>query len=196
MTTDRRRYFRIEDRALVKYRVIGPESLPRERQFIQLNEIRASNLHAALLGLDLRLQELIDSIHDESKPIAQALELMNRKLNLIERVVALEATQGGPDERHEHQPTEVNLSGGGLALRAESPLTLNVHLAIDLILLPNHHPMRAIGRAVDCREVAPGDFSIAIEFDEIREEDRDMLIQHVVRRQSAILRLERQGNAV
>lgn len=196
MTTDRRRYFRIEDRALVKYRVIGLESLPRERQFIQLNEIRASNLHAALLGLDLRLQELIDSIHDESKVLAQALELMNRKLNLIERVVALESTLSGPGEQQEHQPTEVNLGGGGLALRAAGALALNAYLAIDLILLPSHHPMRAIGRVVDCREVEPGDFSIAIEFDEIREEDRDMLIQHVVRRQSAILRQERQGNTV
>ena len=51
--------------------------------------------------------------------------------------------------------------------------------------------MRVIGRVVDCRQNDDGDFAIAIEFEEIREEDRDMLIQHIVRKQSQILREER-----
>lgn len=196
MSTERRRYFRIEDRALIKYRVIGLDAVERERQFIRLNEIRAANLHAALLGLDMRLQELIDDIHDDDRPLAQALELLNRKLNLIERVVALEATPRGAPEEREHASSDISMSGGGLALRADSPLELHAYLAVDLVLLPSHHPMRALGRVVDCRRFTAGDYSIAIEFDEIREEDRDLLIQHIVRRQSALLRLERQGDAV
>ena len=39
--------------------------------------------------------------------------------------------------------------------------------------------------------IVGGGFAIAIEFEEIREEDRDMLIQHIVRKQSQILREER-----
>ena len=51
--------------------------------------------------------------------------------------------------------------------------------AVDIVLLPSHHPMRAIGRVVDCRRNDDGQFAIAIEFDEIREEDRETLIQHI-----------------
>ena len=196
MTTERRQYFRIEDRALIKYRVIGEDELERERRFIYLNEIRASNLHAALLGIDLRLQEAIDQVRDDTPAIAQALDLLNRKVNLIERVVSLETGEAAGQSYREHEPTEVNLSGGGIALAAATPLALNAYLAIDLVLMPAHHPMRAIGRVVDCRksEQAAG-FAIAVEFDEIRDEDREILIQHVIKRQSALLREQRQGEA-
>lgn len=195
MTTDRRRYFRIEDRALLKYRIIPEEELERERRFIQANEIRSENLHTALLGIDVRLQEAFDAVREESKAMAQALELLNRKLTLIERVVALEGGAGGMDGHREHEPSEVSLSGGGIAITAETPLALNARLAIDLVLLPAHHPMRAIGRVVDCRKAERGGFAIAIEFEDIREADREVLIQHVLRKQAAELRSARRGAA-
>ena len=78
-----------------------------------------------------------------------------------------------------------------MALIVTTPLALSAWLAIDLVLLPTNHPIRAIGRVVDCRQNDGGGFAIAIEFEEIREEDRDMLIQHIVRKQSQILREER-----
>ena len=191
MTTERRRYFRIKERALIKYRVIQEDMLVEERKFIFLNEIKVENLHASLLGIDLRLHDLVAAVRGESKLVAEALDLINRKLTLLERVVSLESSHLGGSEYHEHEPTKVDLSGGGMALIAPTPLALRAWLAIDLVLLPTNHPMRVIGRVVDCRQNDDGDFAIAIEFEEIREEDRDMLIQHIVRKQSQILREER-----
>lgn len=191
MTTERRRYFRIAERALIKYRVIQAGMLDEERRFIFLNEIKVENLHAALAGIDLRLQDLIADVREESKPMAEALELLNRKLTLLERVVSLEGPRSGAQEYTEHEPTNVNLSGGGVALEADSPLAVDALLAIDLVLLPGHHPMRAIGRVVDCRESEQGGYAIAIEFEDIREEDREVLIQHVLRRQAEELRRQR-----
>ncbi|MEQ8660450.1 MAG: PilZ domain-containing protein [Gammaproteobacteria bacterium] len=195
MTTDRRRYFRIEDRALLKYRIVAEEDLEQERRFIQQSEIRASNLHTALLGIDLRLQEAFDAVRAESRVIAGALELLNAKLTLIERVVALESGHVGGGPHREHEPSEVSLSGGGVAITAATPLALNAPLAIDLVLLPMHHSMRALGRVVDCRRGADSRFQIAVEFEEIREEDREALIQHVLRKQAAVLRASRSGAA-
>jgi c-di-GMP-binding flagellar brake protein YcgR len=191
MTTERRRYYRIEDRALIKYRAIADDALNDERRFIFLNEIRASNLHAALMGIDLRLQELIDVVRSQSKPMSEAIELINRKFTLLERVVALENTHIGTQDYREHEPVGVSLSGGGIALEASEPLEVNVNLAIDLVLLPSHHPMRSIGRVVECHETENGRFAISIEFEQMRDEDRDVLIQHIVRKQSQMLRSER-----
>ena len=168
MTTERRRYFRIDDQALVKYRVIDARALPRERELIQLNEIRATNLQAALQGLDTRLQALLDQATHEHPAIGQALELINRKLSLIEDVVALESARGGHHTGSDHQPRALSLSGGGLALIADDAMGLGTLLVVDLILLPAHHPMRTIGRVVDCRAAASGGHTVAIEFEEIR----------------------------
>ena len=60
-----------------------------------------------------------------------------------------------------------------------------------MILLPSNHPMRIVGRVVDCRSDDDGGFSIAIEFEDIHDEDREVLVQHVVRKQSALLREQR-----
>ena len=192
MTTERRRYFRIAERALIKYRVIQEDMLDEERKFIFLNEIKVENVHAALVGIDLRLQDLLSALRRENKLVAEAVDLLNRKLTLLERVVALEHPYGARSEYREHDPTQVNISGGGVSLNANSPLAVNAYLAIDIILLPTNHPMRVIGRVVDCREIDAGGFAIAIEFEDIREEDRDVLIQHIVRRQSEGLRVERE----
>lgn len=192
MSVERRRYFRIEDRALIKYRVIDDEALKDERRFVFLNEVKASNLHAALMGVDLRLQDLIDAARADSGPIADALELLNRKLTLLERVVAMESGPVALDSYREHEPITVSLSGGGVALTANEPLALNANLAIDLIILPSNHPIRIIGRVVDCRQDDTVGYAIGIEFEEMRDEDRDILIQHIIRKQSAELRERRQ----
>ncbi len=191
MTTERRRYYRIEDRALIKYRVVTEAALDDERRFIFLDEIRSSNLHAALMGLELKLQDQIDIVRGRDKALAEALELLNRKFTLLERIVALEGSHDSSIDYREHEPTRVNLSGGGIGIEAAAPLDVDTRLAIDLVLLPSNHSMRVLGRVIDCRETAGG-YDIAIEFEEIREDDRDTLIQHIVRKQSALLRDQRQ----
>ena len=195
MTMERRRYFRMEERALIKYRVIQEDMLNDERRFILLNEIKVENVHAALVGIDLRLQDLIGGLRRENKLVAEAIDLLNRKLTLLERVVSLENTYGATSEYCEHQPTQVSISGGGIGLKAKSPLAVNAYLAIDIVLLPTNHPMRVIGRVIDCKENDAGGYAIAVELEDIREEDRDILVQHIIRKQSESLRGERLESA-
>ncbi len=191
MTDERRRYYRIADRALIKYRVITEDALQDERRYVFLNEVKASNVHAALMGIDLRFHELLEAVRGESRAVAEAIELLNRKVTLLERVVALENAGSAAIDYRDHEPVEISISGGGLALEAVKPLALNANLAIDMILLPSNHPMRVIGKVVDCRKTDSGNYAIAIEFEEMRDDDRDLLIQHIVRKQSAVLREER-----
>ncbi|MGR8921773.1 MAG: PilZ domain-containing protein [Gammaproteobacteria bacterium] len=190
MESERRRYFRITDRALVKYRVLADEALDDERRFVFLNEVRAANLHGALMGIDIRLGDLFEVVRNESKATAEALELMNRKLTLLERVVAMETSTKSPIDYRENAPLDVSLSGGGMAMPSEERLEPGTHLAIDLVLLPSNHPMRVIGRVVECSATERGT-TLSVEFVDMREEDRDVLIQHIVRKQSEELRQER-----
>lgn len=193
MTTERRRYFRIADRALIKYRGIAPDDLARERATLQAYELRTANLAAALLDIDVHLQDALAALRGVDRQIAEALDLLNRKLTLLGRVVALEAGVDVAGEYREHSPADVSLSGGGIALTAPDPLDLDAHLAIDLVLLPSSQALRAIGRVVDCRAAGDAAFRIRIEFTDLRENDRDCLVQHIVRRQSVALREVRQG---
>jgi hypothetical protein len=193
MTTERRKYFRIQDTALVKYRVIQNDMLAHERRGVYLNQIKAENARAALFGLETHLQEIFENIRRSDPPLVEAMELINRKINLLERVVSLEQSPLDGDDYLEHEPKEINLSGGGMAIMAECPLAAGADLAIDLVLLPDHDPMRIFGKVVDSRKIEGDQYNISISFEEIRQEDQDRLIQHVLRRQSEELRSSRQA---
>lgn len=190
MTTERRRYFRIDDHALIKYRVVAAADLDTARAQIAAHVLRADNLRDALRSLDVRLTELGPAVRRESRAIADALDLLNRKLDVLAGVFALEAAVGADRDHLDHQPAEVNLSGAGLLVRAAAALPADTWLAIELVLLPGNQVMRVIGRVIECRPRAAG-FGIGIEFDGLGEELRDMLVAHVLRKQAQVLRQER-----
>ncbi len=192
MTTERRKYFRVQDIALVKYRVIQSDMLEYERRSVYLNQVKVENARAALYGLETHLQEVFEKIRRNDPTMVEAMELINRKINLLERVISLENAPLEADDHLEHQPREINLSGGGMAIAAECPLAVGAHLAIDLVLLPDNDPMRIFGKVLDSRKGEGGQYDISIVFDEIREEDQDRLVQHVLRRQAEGLRSSRQ----
>ncbi|MFT4585020.1 MAG: c-di-GMP-binding flagellar brake protein YcgR [Gammaproteobacteria bacterium] len=192
MSTERRKYFRIQDNALVKYRVVQSDKLEAERHAVHLSQIKAENTRAALFGLETHLQEVFDKVRHSNPPIVEALELINRKINLLERIVSVEHTAPGSEEYHEHEPKEINLSGGGMAITAVCVLAVGTNLAIDLVLLPSNDPMRIFGRVVSTRKIDGDQHVISIVFEEIRPDDQDRLIQHILRRQSEQLRLARQ----
>ena len=193
MTTERRRYFRIDDSALIKYRVVAVQDLDTARAQITGHIQRADNLRDALDALDTRLTDLGPALRRESRAIAEAIGLLNRKLSMLAGVLTLESGVGIDRDYREHPPTTVNLSGGGLAVRALEALKPDTWLAIDLVLLPGTQVTRAMGRVIACRVRGEG-FAIGIEFDALREEDRDILISLVLRKQAQLLRQERGGS--
>jgi len=195
MTTDRRKYFRIQDVALVKYRIVQNDMVEGERRSVYRNQIKLESVRAALFGLETHLQDIFETIRRSDPPLVEALQLIDRKINLLERVVSLDNAPHDVDEHDEHEPKQISLSGGGLAIMADRPLAVGAHLAIDLVLLPDNDPMRVFGQVVDSRADDSGQYNISIVFEDIREEDRDRLVQHVVRRQSETLRAERQASA-
>ena len=191
MTTERRKYFRIQDTALVKYRIINDEMLDAERREVYLDQIKGENTRAALYGLETHLQDVFDGLRETDPAIVEAMELINRKIHLLERVVSLENRGGEQGDHFEHEPREINLSAGGMAIMAAKTLDVGAHLAIDLVLLPYNDPMRIFGSVVAVRQDADGQHEISISFDEIRECDQEKLVQHVLRRQAEELRSAR-----
>ena len=192
MTTERRRYFRIDDSALITYRVVAAQDLTTVRAEITGYILRADNLREAFQSWDTRLTELGPALRRESRAIAEAVDLLNRKLTLLAGVLALGSAPAAEHNHHEHQPAAINLSGGGLAVTATQALIPDTWLAIGLVLLPASKLVRTVGRVVDCRTYDAG-FVIGVEFDGLREEDRDSVVSHVLRKQAEMLRRQRGG---
>lgn len=187
MSTERRRYFRIDDSALIKYRGLALAELDAARAQLAAHHVQADNLRTALEPLDARIAEMMPALRRESRVLAEAIELINRKLGLLGAALATSHGAGGGETRDEHEPRSVNLSGGGIALRARQALPAGSWLLIDLVLLPANHALRAIGRVTDVRRRGE-DAVMGIEFEGLREADRDALTSHVLRTQAQRLR--------
>jgi len=195
MSSERREYFRIQDSVLIKYRVIQNDMQHDVQREVELNRVRIENARAALFGIESDFQQMCENLKRDQPSTVGVLQILNRKINLLERVISTEVLMPAPTESTQHQSKFISLSGGGLSVCAGNPLALNAKLVIDLILLPSHEPMRIFGRVVNCREIERGEYDIGIEFDEIRDQDRERLIQHVLHRQSEQLRMDKKQHS-
>jgi hypothetical protein len=188
-TEERRRYFRIEDEIILFYRKVSPEQVARQSDATEL----APDCFSLSAELDFLTQEsrlLLRRIERTLPEVADFLKTLDKKVNLIAQKILL-------DESHATRQTTraVDISGSGLAFDSEKPLETDVLLELKMILPPEFVGVVVHGKIVYCKENAPGDdrlpYRLGVDFLSIREQDREMLIRHIFKREMRHLR-ERQ----
>lgn len=192
---ERRRYFRVDDRAILKYRGLSPG----EREALVARLSRAPATRQALANnfanISQQMQRLLRKVEQTEPEIALCLETLNEKLDTLARQLSLEAS-----EMADEPVRAVNLSAAGIRFEAKDGLDPGRVLELRLLLLPSCVGVSAVGTVVRCDDAAPGGsrlpYRIAVDFDYLRDDDRELLVQHVVRRQTEQLRKSRgQGSA-
>ena len=193
MDDDRRKYFRIEDSVMVTYQVISSDAEESVQREAQVNQVRVETAQAALYGIETDFQELSAKIADLDPLLSDAIQMLNRKINLLERVISSEILSSSKATANAiaHNTRSVNLSGGGLSLTAPEALAKGVSVIIDMVLLPSHEPMRIFGKVVHSEELGEAQFELGIEFTDIRNQDRERLIRHTLQRQAEQIRVDK-----
>ncbi|MBT8447182.1 MAG: PilZ domain-containing protein [Gammaproteobacteria bacterium] len=193
---ERRSYFRVDDTVLLKYRVIQTETLDAYSELIFKQYASREGAREVMLEIDTRLEKLLTLLRAESPKLVEAVDLVNRKLTFIERMLNSDVP-GEDEETSHHELTEVNLSGSGMAIVAGAPLATGANVEIDLVLLPRYKHMKVFGTVVDCRQRGEEPrYDIGMNFVLVRDEDRDLLVQHCLRRQSQELRKARDEETI
>lgn len=180
MEQDRRNYFRIDDEISLVYQVI-PESaaIPNEDELEAYYDFRFSLL-SHLNELDSRVESKLNEIRKNDPNVAEYLKTINQKFELLAKLMIFQDT---PPEQHTQQ---VNLSAGGLAFKAHESIDKGAMLEIKFVLYPSLIGVMVFGRVVNCRENDEDDagkYIVAIEFESIKESDREMIIRHILNKQ-------------
>lgn len=195
--TERRLFFRIDDGALLRYRLVEAAELDKASRGERPQRPADELVGDALDAIRRRLNRVVSGFAADQPLMAEIVDLLDRRLGRLERLAeGLGPAAADPAVRA--APPPVNLSGGGLAFAAAEALAEGSVLALDLILLPGCRLIQAYGRVVDCRAGAPpcsaADQScVAVDFLLIDEDDREALVRHVLRRQAENLRLRREA---
>ncbi len=187
---ERRRYYRVEDRIALKYRVVAESELPLALSRLQGSVPDRAMLPASFATTSNQLKHLGDRIKRGHPDIGQYLEVLNEKMDSLVRIIA--ATENDAPLSASH---DVSLSASGLAFRASSPVNQGENLELRILIFPSQVNLNILATVVYCREepIEGGHFPfcVGVDFSFVRENDRDLLIKHILQKQSEALRRER-----
>ena len=177
-TTERRRYFRINDTVGLSYTLLDSH----RHGNAHLVEITAAHV---LAQIDHDLNKVINALWRETPTVAKAIGLLNRKIEVLtdeiigdDRITPMERDQ---------QMTDVSISGCGMAFDSEVELAVDQRLELFLTLKPSNTHITIHGSVVACDATQDSEkpYRLRIEFAESDAAAQEQLIQHIVQRQFA-----------
>ncbi len=178
--SERRSYFRVDDEIGLTLTPLegasyGDGALDDHRHVLQ------EQVHA---GLEVQLRQALADVRTKHAEVAHVLDILNQKVNLIYNNEV--ADQFTPIVK------PANLSACGIALPWPEPLKIGTQVQLHLFLLPMHQLVKTDAQVVAVDKNEHGDemdpYVVRLDFVGISSMYQEMLIQHVVQRQSVHLR--------
>lgn len=191
MSEERRRYFRIDDTVGVYLRRLTPEEVSA---FAARNEEHGGNFDLAS-NFDNRIHTLLDACRIQNPVAAELLDLMNKKLNFVIQQMDVDS-----EILHNiaYELKQVNISACGMALATDERYQSGEAVQVELSLKPSELRIVLMARVIDCDlfeqpDSAETRFFLRLEFSHINANDQELLIQHVVKKQSNQLKERRKA---
>lgn len=188
---DRRQFYRIDDDVALKYRVVRREELDSALSRLKEGYHDLLGVASAFADMNVKMNHALDKCRQETPEVALYLEGLNEKLDTLIHLLAV--SDAGLPNRPTHR---VNLSASGIRFNAREDIPQGTSLEIKMVFFPSFLCMMSFGTVVRCaraQNTAPGyPYDIAVEFLYIRERDRELLVRHVLQKESTTLRAARQ----
>lgn len=191
---ERRRYFRIDDCVRLTYRQVSPDEMEAGIRQLDEGKLDQFTLMSSLTALNGQMAIHMRRIQNRDPDVALYLKSLDQKIELLAQALVAQdvslLTQSG---------VPVNLSAGGLGLDVSEPIEAGTMLELKMLLLPSFTGLVTYAEVVRCEQLSPSEQAtghshrLNLEFRHLREQDQDLLIRHILRRQGEQLRAERLG---
>lgn len=183
---DRREYFRVDDKLILRYRNVPPEAvghMPAERHF---DNSEMFTLLRELRHIDQEHNNVLRGLAEQNRELGTYLKSTNRKIELIANALATLS-----HDQQQQAPQAVSISEGGIAFRSDTNLTPGKYLALELVLLPSHTGLALYGEVLETRD-SKG--LTVVSFVRLRESDRQILARHILQVQIAAKKQQSQSD--
>ncbi|WP_430460385.1 PilZ domain-containing protein [Thalassolituus sp. LLYu03] len=177
---ERRRFFRLDDEVVMDFRAITQEEFAnwKEHQTLQKSELK---------GLEQEIGALLHQLRSQHPTLGHLMELFNRKINLLigdseaHPELALSSTEAR---------VRVNLSACGMAFSTNVDLSKQSHLLFNLQLKPSNAVLALAGNIIGVEKVPDPEnpWLVRVNFEDLKEAEQELLIQHLFQLQSRTLR--------
>lgn len=183
---ERRRYFRVIDSINLLHKVVDESSLD-QLSHISDDVLGNCSLAAALEVINEDARMIAPRLERRDPEFFEYMKLLDSKITLIAKALALK-----DDDFARHDKRDVCLSGSGLAFANQRALPIGCLLELRMVLTSCLAVIVVFGRVVQCKDIAASNpdapFEICVEYVNMKEEDRELLLKHVVKKQLQQLR--------
>ena len=184
---ERRNFFRIDDTAVLHYRVISEEDYASGLQADHRIMADKLTLKARFDSISREMQPLFRVLQAGSPDIARYLSSLDKKINLLSEHY-VELIMGEMDMSTQ----EINLGAGGIAFTSPAPVMIGSPLELRMVLLPEHYGIFSYPKVVSCVRVTDhGDkgnaYKISVEFEHMGDDVRDVITRHVLGKEQAAI---------
>lgn len=189
---DRRSFFRIDDRVRLSLRRVPAEDLDRLLQRLEHDLAGNFTVMSSLAAITAQMTAGLRRIENRDPELAAYLRAIDQKIEILGRAFIAQEPEVVAEAA-----VPVNLSAGGMCVGVEECYRPGDALEIRMLLFPSFTGLMIYGRVVECGEAPAATPARAyrhlarIEFSHIREQDREILIRHLLRRQGDQLREDR-----
>lgn len=194
MNKERREYFRITDEVMLDYHPVNETDLESLQAAIESPIPDRFTTASSFAASSRQIAHAFHSVQNESPEVARCLQALDQKLNTLAQLFVAEEI--GINER---SAQDVSLSAGGLAFRSQHQINQGDLLETRLVLLPSLMGILMVSRVVHCERVNDGNLQypwlIAVSYEIMRESDRELLVRHVMAKETELLRSQRQDSS-
>lgn len=191
-TDERRRFFRIDDYINLYYKVIDESAFTNQLSHVSTDILQSCSLSTALEMVTQEARTILRRIEHTDPEIAEYLAVLNTKIDLVAQAFLAQGTG-----KQEHKSHNVNLSASGLAFDCAEHLPIDAYLELRVVLSSYTAVVVLYGKVVYCREnkaSSTGDlpYMVGVDYVNLQEEDRELLIKHIFKRQMQQIRESRE----
>jgi hypothetical protein len=189
--TERRSFFRIDDAVRLSIARVPPEELAERLERLDHDLAGNFTVMSSLAAITAQMTVGLRRIENRDPDLAAYLRAIDQKIEVIGRAFIAQES-----EVIAERAVPVNLSAGGMSVGTDEAYPSGTPLEIRMLLFPSFTGLMIYGTVVEsCAPRDPGPAGgvryrhlSRIEFTHIREQDRELLIRHLLRRQSDQLR--------
>lgn len=179
--SERRSYFRIDENIALECKSVSEVSANTAAPELQFPNTASLKLYAELRKIDAENSLLFHQIREGNRAIAEYLQNLNRKIELIGQQMMIEHKPPPPSKTIKL----VNLSEGGIAFGSSLPLEVNGYVALRLVFLPSNAGLVVFAKIIRCEPSNTGEFQIAAKFHRINDTQQQLIGQQIMRAQMA-----------
>jgi len=177
-TTEKRRSFRIDDTINLSYRLIDPKTASAGIKPLSGHLSNEFSLASTLDSLSQETVRIIQHLDKKDTEIVALFKVLDAKINAVAQTLMFVGS-----DIDAQNCVDVNLSATGVAFYQTTSLEVGQNLALEMFLPTLPALILVYGKVVNCQQTEPDRFLISVDYACIKEDDQELLIQHVVRMQ-------------